>query len=370
MNPTTRPAGDGGGERPPAAPRAPEQAVRDVSRALPAEAAAARTPPDTEPPEARAPGGDGHGLLEWTKAIGMPLVTLVVTVLGGYYFTNLTKAREARESNERLYAQLLTQREQSDATIRKDMFSVVIGRFLGDAKKEDLGSRVLELELLATNFNQSLDLAPLFKNIARQLRRESTNAAQAMELRKRLNTTASNTISKQLNILARRGFVKDAELPLADWKKSPGSQFIDETIRTANLIRSTPDASIDPKEQIRFSVELVGVDLERRAVELRLQVDVSGGDSQDVDRHFWVDQYDFPMLDNTQVAHGLRTSIVMTEFFVPDVEGDREANSFVKLHLVVFPSSSASLKDRQDYDDVLMEMLRAQHPSPAGGQRP
>src|SRR6185295_17365419 len=99
---------------------------------------------------------------EWVKAVGMPAVTLLITLVGGYYFNDQIKERENRDSNERAYAQLLTQREQSDAQIRQAMLNLVISRFFADSKQADLPGQVLQLELLASNFNQSLDLAPLF----------------------------------------------------------------------------------------------------------------------------------------------------------------------------------------------------------------
>ncbi len=298
--------------------------------------------------------------LEWTKAIGLPLVTLAITVVGGYYFTSLTNAREARDSNDRLYAQLLTQREQSDALIRKDMFGVVITRFLADVKQEDWSTKVLQLELLANNFNQSLDLAPLFKDLAGKLTHGAgLTSEQGAALRKRLDRTAANLIFKQVNSLARRGFVAEQPVSLADWEKSFGKPFIDVTIAKSRLVPSTPYAPVGDKDQISFSVEIVAVSFERREVEIRLRVNFSDEKDQDVDRHFWTGQYDFPMLDNTQLPHGLRTSVVITEFFVPDAPEAREANSFVKFHLVVFPAASASFKERQDYDDILLDMLRA-----------
>lgn len=98
---------------------------------------------------------DGRAL-EWTKVVLLPLVTLVISIVGSWYFTNLSKERETRatqqaqvsetrESKQRLYAQLLTQREQSDATIRKDMFEVVLGRFLSDRQQGNLSDQVLQL---------------------------------------------------------------------------------------------------------------------------------------------------------------------------------------------------------------------------------
>ena len=347
MEPTANPSSSGGDD--PAT-----QGAVPIDRVLVIrvnEAASAK------PDATKEPGVKSSKALEWTRAIGMPLVTLAVTILGGYYFTSLTKDREARESSEHLYAQLLTQREQSDAQIRKDMFGVVINRFLAAAKNEDWNNKVLQLELLANNFNQSLDLAPLFKDLARRLTQGiGLTGAQSAELKKRLDLTAANLIFKQVDSLARRGYVQDGQVRLAEWEKSFGKPFIDKAIAKSRLVPSTPYAPVGDKEQIRFTVEVVDVDVERREVEIRLRVDFSGENDHDVDRHFWVGQYDFPMLDNTQLAYGLRTSVVITDFHV---EKDREANSFVQFYLVVFPAASASFKERQDYDDILLDMLRA-----------
>jgi hypothetical protein len=312
-------------------------------------------------PDPASKRDDKNGtVIEWIKAIGMPLATLTVTLVGGYYFTNLTKDREARESNERMYAQLLTQRETSDALIRKDMFGVVIKEFLADEKRQDWSNKILQLELLANNFNQSLDLAPLFKDLARRLEQSpGLTHTQRANLRKRLDLTAGNLIFKQVNSLARRGYSEAKTVGLADWEKSFGKPFIDATIDKSRMVPSTQYAPVGDKEQIRFTVEIVDVSIERREVEIRLRVDYSGGNDQDVDRHFWVGQYDFPMLDNTQLPYGLRTSVVITEFLVPEAGKDLEANSFVQFHLVVFPAASASFKERQDYDDILLDMLRA-----------
>ncbi len=294
--------------------------------------------------------------LEWIKAIGMPVATLLVTVVGGYFLTNLTKAREARESDARLYAQLLTQRESSDALIRKEMFGLVINRFLSSSDGPDMNNKVLQLELLATNFNQSLDLAPLFKDLARSLPdEEASKDSTTADLRERLDVTAANVIFKQVSALARRGFVQEQIVPLGDWEQNFGKPVIDRTVSLSELV---PESG-QPDETVRFQVEIVGVNFERNEVEVRLRVDFSSDADHGVDRHFWVGRYDFPMLDNTQLAQGLRTSVVMTEFFAPHTDSDGEADSFTKIHLVVFPAASASFKERQDYDDVLVDILRA-----------
>jgi hypothetical protein len=349
--------------------------------------------PDVASEERAAPGAArsdapradkaSAGAIEWIKAVGMPLVTLLVTILGGYFFTSLTKDREARESNERLYAQLLTGREQSDAAIRKDMFGVVINSFLGlgkanessgDAKPggseevTELDGKVLKIELLANNFSQTLDLAPLFKDLARRLANASQRAvgqADGIErlkvLTKRLDRTAADLIFRQVQSLSRHGLSQsttESLEALADWNSEVSKKpVIDVTVPRQRLVPSTQYDPVGPEQRMHFSVEVLDVHFDRREVDIRLRAFFPGSGRDDVDRAFSVGPYDFPMLDNTQLPDGLRAAVVMTEFNMPN--NPSTANSFVTLHLVVFPAASASFKERQDYDEILLDMLRA-----------
>lgn len=304
--------------------------------------------------------------LEWIKAAGMPLVTLVVTLLGGFYFTNLTKERESRNSNQTLYATLITQREQSDAQIRKDMFAVVFKEFLTDPKQQSSAKGVLQLELLANNFSQSIDLAPLFKDLARQLDRggEQERAANR-ELRKRLDDAASSLIYKQVDSLAQRGYALHDTVNLADWAAFYGKPRLQGAFRRSRLTSGEAalpasagaSAPIPEADAVQVKLELIDVNVARRELEVRLHIVFPDGTGE-IDRHFWVGQYDFPMLDNLQLPHGLRASVVITEFFVDETAEKPEDGSFVNMWLVVFPAASASLKERQDYEDILRDMLR------------
>ena len=307
----------------------------------------------------KAPEKPGQSL-EWAKVIVLPLVTVAITLIGGHYLTSWLKEREASENNARLYAQLLIQREQSDALVRKDMFGVVITRFLTDQKEADWNNKILQLELLANNFNQTLDLAPLFKDAARRLPKAvGYTQQQITEMQRRLDGTASELILKQVNALARRGYTNSNFVPL---DKAYDKPWIDAIVPKPTLVPTVDPASRRKNETVRFTVEVLEVRLDLREVEVRLRVDFYDGSNktEEVDRHFWVGLYDFPMLDNTQLPHGLRASVVLTEFQIadsPDID-ERAANSFFWLHLVAFPAGSASYKERQDYDDVLRDMLR------------
>ena len=71
----------------------------------------------------------------------MPLATVLVTVVGGWYFNSVLKERENRDTNERMYSQLLVQREQSDASIRKDMFGMLLKQFMGETPPKNWNER-------------------------------------------------------------------------------------------------------------------------------------------------------------------------------------------------------------------------------------
>ena len=55
----------------------------------------------------------------------MPLVTAAV----GFTINSSLNARQERENNLRLYADMMTRREQADSDLRKDMFKSILDKF-------------------------------------------------------------------------------------------------------------------------------------------------------------------------------------------------------------------------------------------------
>lgn len=92
-----------------------------------------------------------------SKAIIGALVTLIiafVTIVSGNFMQNM----QSRELKVRLYAELMARREEAESALRKDMFTSIIGSFLKGKDTTTFESKVLNLELLAFNFHESLDL--------------------------------------------------------------------------------------------------------------------------------------------------------------------------------------------------------------------
>lgn len=106
------------------------------------------------------------------------IVVAIIAILGNYYLQNKQKA----DTNLKLYTQLLANKENSENTLRKDMFFEMLKSFLSPEKGgansqvesvEQALTKIREkrfsLELLARNFHESLDMKPLFKHVLMEI---------------------------------------------------------------------------------------------------------------------------------------------------------------------------------------------------------
>src|ERR1041385_8210899 len=57
------------------------------------------------------------------------LLTAVAVGLLGYYTSSIVRQQETRDSNERVYTELMRSREQAESSLRKDMFLSIIQIF-------------------------------------------------------------------------------------------------------------------------------------------------------------------------------------------------------------------------------------------------
>src|SRR5262245_20881505 len=137
--------------------------------------------------------------------------------------------RQALDTNARLYSELMSRREESESSLRKDMFVSIIQSFLTPGSN-DLDSKVLNLELLAYNFHESLNLKPLFLDIARRL--EKADPRERLGYRLRLNQVAREITAKQLFALEGHGksFRRTVDLDEVKQKGLGGLELEGESI--------------------------------------------------------------------------------------------------------------------------------------------
>ncbi len=327
---------------------------------------------DTSQPPA-PPQEDGSKARPWidlAKVLALPLVTLVL----GYWFNASLNERQQMDTNTRLYIEMQGRREEADSNLRKDMFNSILQTFMTRdsavriTSEEVIRQQTLSLELLAANFHESLDIAPLFKDVERriELEQRSTNT----ELRQRLESVAIQVIERQLTTMADVGSVERGD-GMASKLNEPGSAtyliFGARTVAnpavnpgegTSRLCLSMK-ADNGSTHHRQFTLDVTGLDERQREVMVRLVVTKPITNEQcqqaaldivanrEVDTNFSVGLFDFPMIDNTRLSDNQRAAVSLIAL-TPNV---------LSLKVAYFPSSRASLKDKPYYEEMTRQLV-------------
>src|SRR6185369_15806719 len=104
------------------------------------------------------------------RDLATPLTVAIVGLLASIYVNN----KQSLEANQRAFAELISQREGADTNLRIEMFKTVLEGFLRQGT-ENVPDQILKLEILAYNFNESLDLGPLFQDVFRRVNATGAN---------------------------------------------------------------------------------------------------------------------------------------------------------------------------------------------------
>ena len=261
------------------------------------------------------------------------LLTALAVGLLGYYTSGIVRQQETRDSNERVYTQLMSSREQADTGLRKDMFLSIISVFLRP-EPTALEAKMLNLEMLAYNFHESLNLKPLFAHVDRQI--AAWTGREKADYVTRLNQVAKEITTRQLLLLEQVGQKFGRTVDFEKLKANPGGLELEpEKLKLDNMERE-------------FTITVLDVDPQRRDIRMELGVRTSGESAAMQQRRtFHVGYYDFPMIDNTRLSGDQRAAVVVNQL--------NEAGA--DLTLVYFPGSYASLREKVSYDEVV-EKLR------------
>jgi hypothetical protein len=298
------------------------------------------------------------------KPVGGLLTALAVAGLGffGSQFLAKQQAQDAQnrerlqknDTNARLYAELMSKREDADSSLRKDMFNSIIGTFL----KPESGSseeKVLKLELLSYNFHEALDLGPLFKDVYQEI--ATSKKPGYAQYVARLERAARDVVAKQVEALEEGGGKLDGMIDFEDLE-----QHLEGITVLEGKLKLRPEGALESDVALQertFKVEALLRDPIRREIRLKLEVRTPGragapgdpnADSEVVDFSFRLSPFDFPMIDNVRLSHGQRCAVVFSKFEEESAE----------ITLVYFPGSKASLKEKPYYDEVVRDLLSGQ----------
>jgi hypothetical protein len=284
----------------------------------------------------------------WDKAaivlhpIGGLMAAVAVAGLG-FFGSQFLERRQAEETRARFYSELINKREEADSALRKDMFMSIIQSFLGPSSTS-IEDRTVKLELLAYNFHESLNLKPLFTQLELEISRSASPAKR--EQRDRIEKVAMEVTRKEMVVLEGVGTSFERTVDFDDLSRSPGGLAVEP----GRLTLSGTDRN--------FALVVKKVDVERKELQVRLEVRTARGRSGDFDTdeaEFWTGFFDFPMIDHTRLSHDQRCAVVVRNF----------SRSSARIALVVFPGSYASLKEKPYIQEMLKDLLGAG--TPGGG---
>jgi hypothetical protein len=307
---------------------------------------------DTEEP--LAPKEEKHDLWDKIQIVLHPiggLITALTIALVSYFGSDYLNNKQNNDSKIRLYTELMSSREQSESALRKDMFNSILGTILKDS--HSLDENILQLELLAYNFHESLNLMPLFVYMDRQIAAEKN--IQLKELyRERLYKMAGDVISKQISSLEgaaaretmfitfpsdssshKPGLSGDMAM---DWKDS---KVIYDTVKVGN--------TNSVYKRVVY-LKATGYNVDDKTVNVRLDIETSVNNKfiNMVTQEFTIDYFQFPMIDNTRLSNDMRCAVVMRDFDFPN---------FIEVDILYFPGSHSSLKEKPYYDEVVKKLL-------------
>lgn len=284
---------------------------------------------------------DGWDKLDSVGKLLTALLSPLIAALFGFVAAQYLQSSEATDARVRLYTELTARREEADSSLRKDMFNSIISKFLS-GKSSDLRDRILNLELLAFNFHDSLDLGPLLEEVQRQLDQQ-TEIPRPM-LQKRIDNIATKVKQRQVNVLEKSGAKKDGGLSFEELLASPnGIKVFD-----ADLPDPMGAGSIARRH---FTLTVLRDDQSLRKLLLRLEVRKQL--QTEADLTFWVSLFDFPLIENVRLPDGQRCAVLLNTFDKTNAE----------LTLVYFPGSRASIKDKPYTDEVIDDLRQLEKKS-------
>jgi hypothetical protein len=265
------------------------------------------------------------------------LLTAFAVAYVGMKGSQVLERRQSLDTNARLYSELMSRREEAESSLRKDMFVSIFSSFLQPSER-DLDGKILNLELLAYNFHDSLNLKPLFLDIQRRLAKSKD--ADRDDFRLRLNRVAREITAKQLFSLEGHG---------KSFRRSVDFKELAAAGRAG--IPLEPETVTIRKTACEVNLRALSFDSAQQQLQVRLEVKSPEGQPElpDTRATFAVGYFDFPVIDNTRLANGVRCAVTLANLS-PDA---------ADLTTVCFPGEYASLKDRPYYDEVIQRLREA-----------
>ena len=251
-----------------------------------------------------------------------------------------SRRREQAEQQFRLYTDLMSKREESDTAVRRGLFDKLIGTYLAPTPG-DLGKRLVALELLSLNFHDSLNLSPLFWELANDIGKTPAGKSRD-EFSEHLDRVASQVKTRQASLLEVDGRRQDFDVDLNhsfNGADAPTFQVKAPRVRDDSHNGAEPP----PRE---FEVSVVAHDPLHR----RLKLTISSPGLKTL--AFWLDPYDFPLVNFSRISRDERIAVVLHRY------NNRPEFMSASLVFLYFPSWRSGGKDKPYLDDLIARLAQ------------
>jgi len=295
------------------------------------------------------------------------LFTGLAIAFVGYITSSSLERWKTKEAHTQLYAELMGKREEAESALRKDMFTSIITSFLKTEKSDSktpltlteeqeltiIEEKVLNLELLVSNFHESLNLKPLFIHLKKLIYanvKDKEDKDRKQEFIERINKIAKEITRKQMLVLEGAGKSFSKQIVFDKFynnreKNEVYPLYPNETLKVKGIERI-------------FRIVVLAIDKTKQEIKVRLEVITESKLDEEEDTYiaceFTVGFFDFPMIDNTRLSHDQRCAVVLTDFYKPD-----SANPIANIMIFAFPGSHASLKEKPYYEEIVHNLLNA-----------
>ena len=252
-----------------------------------------------------------------------------------------SRRREQAEQQFRLYTDLMSKREESDTAVRRGLFDKLIGSYLAPTPG-DLGKRLVALELLSLNFHDSLNLSPLFWELANDIGKSPAGKARD-EYSEHLDRVASQVKVRQAALLEVDGRRQDFDVDLNH--EFAGSDAPSFHVKAPRVRDDSSGGGAEPPPR-EFDVAVVAHD----PVHRRLKLTITSPGLKTL--AFWLDPYDFPLVNFSRISRDERIAVVLHRY------NNRPEFMSASLVFLYFPSWRSGAKDKPYLDDLIARLAQ------------
>ncbi len=261
------------------------------------------------------------------------IVTAAGAIIGGIAIPLIINYNMEKNRQSQMYVQIMSQREQSDSSLREKMFNALITSYFGKNVAQDPEKQMMYLNLLSLNFQEFFDAKPLFEDLENRLNGEK---------KEKLQKIAREIADRQVNLLTKpEKRPMEMNLCVKDLKDCHnGERFeVEGKGKNSYIFRINLIETGHSKIRVRVTPFVYKPSAHQSQY-------IADSDLKTL--NFDVSYYDMPFMRNTRLIDGTRFSVILMNV---DNKGKQAS-----IRIITFPEEYMSLRDRPYFEEMLKKI--------------